>query len=60
MILVLYIFFKIFLKSKIIPAKEIDFETEFAEIRLEKSQASMYETENSKPTSWFRKVIHWI
>ncbi|UKZ52839.1 hypothetical protein TrVGV298_006626 [Trichoderma virens] len=34
--IVLYAFFKIFFKSKVIPTSEIDFETEFSSIRREK------------------------
>ncbi|KAH0527037.1 hypothetical protein TsFJ059_002081 [Trichoderma semiorbis] len=34
--IVLYVFFKIFFKSKLIPTSEIDFETEFSSIRREK------------------------
>lgn len=36
-----YVFFKLFLKSRVVPLKEIDFATEFEAIRQEKAEVSM-------------------
>ncbi|KAJ6121184.1 hypothetical protein N7523_005464 [Penicillium sp. IBT 18751x] len=54
---VLYIFFKFFLKSKIIPLKEMDLLTEFQSIGQEKEHRQHASEENSEP-SWFHRLIH--
>ncbi|KAL4794889.1 amino acid permease/ SLC12A domain-containing protein [Aspergillus venezuelensis] len=54
---VLYIFFKISLKSKIIPLDEIDFESEFNAIEQEKASGE-YVVDDGK--SWWKKCIHWF
>ncbi|KAH8671693.1 amino acid permease [Xylariales sp. PMI_506] len=56
----LYIFFKIFLKSKVIPTREMEFETEFAAIRREKADESMYGPDDEQPKTWWAKIIHSI
>ncbi|KAL4940476.1 hypothetical protein BDV06DRAFT_230304 [Aspergillus oleicola] len=54
---VLYIFFKIYLKSKIIPLNEIDFESEFNAIEQEKASGE-YVIESGNP--WWRRCVHWF
>ncbi|KAH6655839.1 amino acid permease [Truncatella angustata] len=56
----LYIFFKLSLRSKIIPLREMDFETEFAAMRHEKDVSVACGNEQEKSKSWFSKVIHCI
>lgn len=65
LLLAFYIFFKLFLKSKVIPLENIDFATEFEAIRQEKVEAELYEASEEKQhvNSWLarlRKVIHMI
>ncbi|KAK8004315.1 hypothetical protein PG990_002124 [Apiospora arundinis] len=61
-----YIFFKFFLKSKVVPLAEIDFKSEFELIRQEKEEAELYETpteEKQHTNPWIarlKKVIHTI
>ena len=60
-----YIFFKLFLKSKVVPLEEIDFATEFEDIRQEKAEADLYEASKEKQNinPWIarlRKVIHMV
>jgi amino acid transporter len=52
----LYIFFKIYLRSKIIPLAQIDFQTELDEIREEKQMRIGEEQESG----WIKRVIHWF
>ncbi|QKX54109.1 uncharacterized protein TRUGW13939_01192 [Talaromyces rugulosus] len=52
----LYIFFKIYLRSKIIPLAQIDFQTELAEIREEKQMRIGEE----QASGWIGRVIHWF
>jgi len=56
----LYIFFKIYLRSRIIPLAAIDFETELAEIREEKQIEGAREKEGWRGTGWAKRVIHSI
>ncbi|CRG92109.1 putative proline-specific permease put4 [Talaromyces islandicus] len=53
----LYIFFKIYLRSKTIPLAQIDFQTELAQIREEK-QMQMRNEDNSR--GLIGRVIHWF
>ncbi|KAH8807280.1 amino acid permease [Xylogone sp. PMI_703] len=57
---VLYIFFKIFLRSKVIPVSEIDFRTEFASIAQENELWQNELAEESKPKSLIKRFVHWI
>ncbi|KAL5338022.1 amino acid permease/ SLC12A domain-containing protein [Aspergillus crustosus] len=54
---VLYIFFKIYLKSKIIPLREIDFQSEFNAIEREKVTGE-YIPDSGEP--WYKRWIHWF
>lgn len=53
---VLYIFFKIYLKSKVIPTLQIDFATEFALIASERAAAGSEE----KGKKWYQRIIHSV
>lgn len=60
-----YIFFKFFLKSKVVPLEQIDFASEFQAIRQEKAEAELYEAQEEKQHAnpWIArlsKVIHTI
>ncbi|CAI7577447.1 unnamed protein product [Penicillium bialowiezense] len=55
----LYIFFKFFLKSKVVPLDEIDIRGEFEEIEKEKA-AGLYLTSDQMGWSWWRRTLHWI
>ncbi|KAJ0299500.1 hypothetical protein COL516b_009001 [Colletotrichum fioriniae] len=57
---ILYIFFKFYLKSRVIPASEMDFETEFASIRHEKAQEEVYEPAKSGFKHSIRRIIHAV
>ncbi|KAK1637973.1 amino acid permease [Colletotrichum phormii] len=57
---IIYIFFKFYLKSRVIPVGEIDFETEFASIRHEKAQEDMYGPEKSGFKQSIRRIIHAV
>jgi amino acid transporter len=56
----LYIFFKAYLKSKVISPSDIDFETEFASIRQWKAEQEMSETTNGGIAASLRKLIHTV
>ncbi|KAF9880086.1 amino acid permease [Colletotrichum karsti] len=56
----LYAFFKFYLKSRVISPAEMDFEEEFASIRLEKAAAEMFETRQTGLKASLRKVIHSV
>ncbi|KAL4982300.1 amino acid permease/ SLC12A domain-containing protein [Aspergillus falconensis] len=53
----LYIFFKIYLKSKIIPRDEIDFQSEFNAIEQEKASGE-YVVEEGQV--WWKRLVHWF
>ncbi|OJJ56039.1 hypothetical protein ASPSYDRAFT_60165 [Aspergillus sydowii CBS 593.65] len=53
----LYIFFKISLRSKVVPLKEIDFQSEFDAIEIEKLSGEYVPEINQ---SWWKRFIHWI
>ncbi|KAJ6002219.1 hypothetical protein N7499_001916 [Penicillium canescens] len=55
----LYVFFKIFLKSKIIPLEEVDIKSEFDKIQKEKA-AGQYLTSEQLGWPWWRRILHWI
>ncbi|BDD63609.1 hypothetical protein MPDQ_004261 [Monascus purpureus] len=55
----LYIFFKIFLRSKVIPLSAIDFASEFASIQEEKEQAGIVSLETI-PMQEGNKLRRWI
>jgi amino acid transporter len=55
----LYVFFKIFLKSKIIPLEEVDIKSEFDLIQKEKA-AGQYLTGDQLDWPWWRRLLHWI
>lgn len=55
----LYIFFKFFLKSKVVPLDEIDIRGEFEQIEKEKAQG-LYLTSDQMGWSWWRRTLHWI
>ncbi|KAL6416064.1 amino acid permease [Ilyonectria robusta] len=57
---VLYIFFKIFLKSKVIPLSEMDFQTEFKSMQEEKENVAMRPSEDGKTGSGIRKFFNWF
>ncbi|KAF7555903.1 hypothetical protein G7Z17_g1771 [Cylindrodendrum hubeiense] len=57
---VLYVFFKFFLKSKVIPLSEMDFKTEFQSMQLEKEAMEMHQSGDEKPVSWVRKMLNWF
>jgi amino acid transporter len=52
---VLYIFFKFYLKSKIVPLKEVDFQSEFDAIEQEKASGE-YVPEPERV--WWKRWIH--
>ncbi|KAL4904744.1 hypothetical protein BDW74DRAFT_178827 [Aspergillus multicolor] len=54
---VLYIFFKIILKSKVVPLDEIDFQSEFDAIEQEKATGE-YVVECGVP--WWKKLVRWF
>ncbi|WYZ38131.1 hypothetical protein EsH8_III_000045 [Colletotrichum jinshuiense] len=56
----LYIFFKFYLKSRVVPVMEMDFETEFASIRREKAQEEMCGPEKTGFKQSLRKIIHTV
>jgi amino acid transporter len=58
--LALYIFFKVYLKSKVISPSDIDFETEFASIRHWKVEQETLETRKSGIGASLRKLIHTV
>ncbi|KAJ5903157.1 hypothetical protein N7504_005540 [Penicillium tannophilum] len=53
---VLYIFFKFFLKSKIVPLKEVDLDTELAAFEEEKA-AMQYSGESANNQPWWKSII---
>ncbi|KAI1266934.1 amino acid permease [Xylariaceae sp. FL1019] len=55
----LYLFFKLFLHSRVIPLEQIDFETEFVSIREWKEHAAEQRVSDSA-RPWYRSMIHWI
>ncbi|KAK8065782.1 hypothetical protein PG997_012529 [Apiospora hydei] len=60
-----YIFFKLFLKSKVVPLEKIDFASEFEAIRQEKAEADWYEAQEEKhhTNPWLArlsKLMHMI
>ena len=61
--LVLYIFFKFFLKSKVIPIEAIDLRTEFESIRQEREAGEKVGMEKSG-SNWLKAVVirmrNWI
>ncbi|GKT79528.1 amino acid permease [Colletotrichum tofieldiae] len=57
---VLYVFFKLRLKSQLIAVNEIDFETEFASIKHEKAQEDMHGPTETGFKQVLRKVIHTV
>lgn len=56
----LYVFFKIFLKSKVIPLSEMDFQTEFKSMQEERENIAMRPSEDGKTGSWIRKFFNWF
>jgi amino acid transporter len=56
---VLYIFFKFFLKSKVIPVKEMDLQTEFQSIEQEKEYWLHYSQEDAE-RPWWKRLINSI
>ncbi|RDW72664.1 uncharacterized protein DSM5745_07836 [Aspergillus mulundensis] len=54
---VLYVFFKITLKSKVVPLDEIDFQSEFDAIEQEKATGE-YVVRCGQP--WWKKFIRWF
>jgi amino acid transporter len=60
---VLYVFFKFFLKSKVIPIEAIDLRTEFESIRQEREAGEMIGTEKSESTrlkAVVARMRNWI
>ncbi|KAK1453082.1 amino acid permease [Colletotrichum melonis] len=57
---ILYIFFKFYLKSRVIAVGEMDFETEFASIRYEKAQEEVYGPGKSGLKHSIRRIIHAV
>ncbi|KAK7935003.1 amino acid transporter [Apiospora marii] len=60
-----YIFFKFFLKSKVVPLDQIDFASEFQAIRQEKAEEEMYERQEEKhhANPWLArlsKAVHMV
>ncbi|KAL3477037.1 amino acid permease/ SLC12A domain-containing protein [Aspergillus californicus] len=53
----LYVFFKIYLKSTVIPLEDIDFQSELNAIEQEKA-SGQYVVESGQ--AWWRRVIHWF
>ncbi|KAF5523635.1 Proline-specific permease [Colletotrichum aenigma] len=56
----LYVFFKFYLKSRVISPSQMDFETEFASIRQEKAESEVFDTRETGLKSSFRKLIHSV
>jgi len=56
----LYIFFKIYLKSKVISPADMDLETEFISIREWKIEQEMLEAEKASIKTLLRKVLHSV
>jgi amino acid transporter len=56
----LYIFFKVYLKSKVISPSDMDFETEFASIRQWKAEQEMSETKQIGIGASLGKLIHTV
>ncbi|TDZ19841.1 Dicarboxylic amino acid permease [Colletotrichum orbiculare MAFF 240422] len=56
----LYIFFKLYLKSKVISPDEMDFESEFASIRQEKAEADMFGSRKTGIKATLQRVIHSV
>ena len=56
----LYIFFKVYLRSKVISPADMDFETEFASIRQEKAEQEVLGNSQSNIKASIRKVIHSV
>ncbi|EQB59025.1 amino acid permease [Colletotrichum gloeosporioides Cg-14] len=56
----LYVFFKFYLKSRVISPSQMDFETEFASIRREKAESEVFDTRETGLKSSFRKLIHSV
>ncbi|TDZ49727.1 Dicarboxylic amino acid permease [Colletotrichum trifolii] len=56
----LYIFFKLYLKSKVISPDQMDFESEFASIRQEKAEADMFGSRKTGIKATLQRVIHSV
>lgn len=56
---VLYIFFKFYLKSKVVPLDQIDIRSDIEEIKEEKAQG-VYLTEKQLDWPWWIRLLHWI
>jgi amino acid transporter len=56
---VLYIFFKFFLKSKVVPVKEMDLQTEFQSIEQEK-EYWLHNSQEDAERLWWKRLIHLI
>jgi amino acid transporter len=56
----LYIFFKLYLKSKVISPADMDLETEFISIREWKSEQEMLQSEKAGIKMLLGKVIHSV
>ncbi|KAL4805780.1 amino acid permease/ SLC12A domain-containing protein [Aspergillus unguis] len=54
---VLYVFFKVYLRSKVIPLSDIDFQSEFSAIDQEKASGE-YVVETGQP--WWKRCMHWF
>ncbi|CAI6063991.1 unnamed protein product [Clonostachys chloroleuca] len=54
---VLYLFFKFFLKSKVVPLQEIDFESEFQAMRQEAERLEAEDFEEKKKPLW-RRILN--
>jgi len=54
----LYIFFKFYLRSKLVPLAEMDLETEFASIRQWKAEQEMIESRTGGVQKLLEKVFH--
>ncbi|GAB1214751.1 hypothetical protein ATERTT37_003920 [Aspergillus terreus] len=55
----LYIFFKFWLRSKVIPLREIDFQAEFDAMEQEKAYGDYIPQEGSEQP-WYKRWIHFI
>lgn len=55
----LYIFFKFFLKSEVVPLDAIDIRGEFEEIEREQAEG-LYLTKAQLNWPWWRRALHWI
>ena len=60
----LYVFFKFFLKSKVIPIEAIDLRTEFESIRQERAAGEKVGIEKKSGSNWLKAVVirmrNWI